>query len=155
MTAADTRNSKRKPWSEALATFFICLALGPPIGGIVFTFGLLLTPALGGVPHAPGTGFPELLVTGLWLGLFAVPFSYLVGGLQAGAVGLAFASYGWFTGRLPFWVAVAAGAAVYLAALASGWSEVEEMAVAMVFVHAVPTLLSWLVVRNLWREGRS
>ncbi|WP_373506197.1 hypothetical protein [Aestuariivirga sp.] len=145
----------RKPWGEAIATFFTCLALGPPIGGLVFTLALTLNPGLGGVPHAPGTGIGEALMSALFLGLFAVPFSYLIGGLQAAATGLAFAAYGMARGRPSLRIALLVSAVVFAGAYLAGVADEGEVLPVMVLVHVVPTLLCWLIIRTYWRTASS
>lgn len=144
-----------KPWGAAIATFLVCLALGPPIGGLVFAASVALMPALAnltpGVHSDPGGA----LATVLFVGLFAVPFSYLLGSAQAAATGLAFAAYGWLKGRPPLWFAVATAAVVFAGAMASGIADEREILVPMVMVHAVPALLCWLIVRTFWFEARS
>lgn len=144
--------ARRRPWGEAIATFFTCLALGPPIGGLVFTLALTLYPGLGGVASAPGTGLGEALMSALFLGLFAVPFSYLIGGLQAAVTGLAFAAYGMARGRPSLWVALLVSAVVFAGSTVAGVAEDGNILPVMALVHIVPTLLCWLIIRTYWRK---
>ncbi len=141
----------RKPWGEAVATFFTCLALGPPIGGIVFTLGVTFAATAEGVPA--GAGLADKMLSALFVGLFAVPFSYILGGVQAAATGLAFAAYGWLRGRPPVWFAIVTALVVYAGASLSGMADNEDIALLIVFTHFVPALLCWLIVRTYWRKA--
>lgn len=146
----------RRPWGEALASFIICLALGPPIGGLIFAIGLVVVPALdtmAGLKH--GLDLSGGLYAVLILGLFAMPFSYMVGGIQAGAAGLLFALWGWNRGRPPFVVALVISGLVFAGALMAGVGEVPEFLPVLAAIHVVPTAICWLVIRNLWPERRT
>ena len=135
--------------TEALLTFFTCLLVGPPIGGLIFALAVaVLPPIASGVTTAASAD--DQLATGLFIGLFAVPFSYLVGGLQAAAAGLAFAVYGWFRGRPPLWFAALTAAVIYAGAWIGGWADVDEIFWIMMLVHVVPVLLCWLIISHLW-----
>jgi hypothetical protein len=152
MSEASGVKVARKPWGEAVATFFTCLALGPPVGGIVLALTVALSPSISGVPFANGTGFTDQIYTAFFVGLFAIPFSYIIGGLQAAATGLSFSAYGWKRGRPPFWFAVATAAAVFAGATVAGIADSSELPVAMTLVHTVPTFLCWLIIRTYWPE---
>ena len=142
-----------KPWGEAVATFFTCLALGPPIGGLAFSLIISLTSGLGGAAEDGHVGsLAEQLMTALFVGLFAVPFSYLVGGLQAAATGVSLAAFGWFRGRPPLWFACLTIAVIFAGAFFSGLADNREIFAAMLAVHVVSTLLCWLIIRTYWWE---
>lgn len=143
---------QQNPWGAAVATVLLCAALGPPIGGLVFAGSMALMPSLAGITPNVNDDPGGMLASVLFVGLFAVPFSYLIGGLQAAATGLAFAVYGWVKGRPPLWFAALTGAAVFAAAAASGITSDREILVPMILVHALPTLLCWLIVRQFWFE---
>lgn len=140
-----------RPWAEAVSTFLICLALGPPLGGLIFAACTAFFPAFGGLANS-GNGWDLSggLVTTLFLGLFAVPFSYLAGGVQAAATGLLFAAWGWFRGRPSVTVAMLVAAAVFAGSALGGLADEPELLPAMVLIHAVPTFLCWLIIRNFW-----
>lgn len=142
----------RRPWSEAVATFLTCLMLGPPLGGIAFGFSIVMTPFFSGVPLADGTTLGSQLYTGLIIALFGIPFSYLIGGIQAAATGVFLAVFGWMRGRPPLWFALATAVAVFAGAALADIAETSETLTLMIPVHAVPTLLCWLIIRNYWRE---
>lgn len=141
-----------RPWGECLATFLVFLMVGPPIGGIVFAVSMALLPSWSGVPHAEGSELSGQLSVGLFLGLFAIPFSYLVGGLQAAAMGLGHAVYGWFRGRPPLWLAALLAAVVFAGSLISGMADASELFFPMLLVHVIPAFLCWLIVRSFWRR---
>ena len=140
-----------RPWGSAVATFLTCLVLGPPIGGLVFSFAMLLIPDVAGIPRSQGTGFGDYLLMVVWVSLFAVPFSYVIGGLQAAATGFAFGAYGWFKRKLPFWFAVITALCVYLASAIAGFSDGENLLAIMLPVHIIPAFLCWLIVRTYWK----
>ena len=143
----------RQPWGEAVATFFTCLALGPPIGGLIFTLGVSFIPAMGAMAHdGAGWDVEGGLIAAVFVSLFAIPFSYLVGGLQAGATGLLFAAWGWNKGRPSFVVALVIAAIVTAGALMAGLGDDGTFLPVMVAIHVVPTLLCWLIIRTFWRE---
>lgn len=144
---------KHRPWGESVATFFTCLALGPPIGGIIFTLGVTFSAKTDGVPA--GAGLADKMLSALFVGLFAVPFSYILGGVQAAATGLAFAGYGWLRGRPPLWFAAATALVVYAGAYLSGMANNQDVAALFVVTHLVPAFLCWLIVRTYWRKAQS
>ena len=141
-----------KPWGECLATFFVFLMVGPPIGGIVFALTMALLPSVSGVPFGDGSDTAGQISVGIFIGLFAIPFSYMVGGLQAAAMGLAHAVYGWFRGRQPFWFAAVMAAVVFAGSLISGMADASELFFPMLLVHVIPALLCWLIARSFWRR---
>lgn len=85
----------------------------------------------------------------LFVALFAIPFSYLIGAAQALAVGIAFAAYGWLRGQPPLWFAVLVGLIVYGVASAAGF-RASEFWFAFLLINLVPTLLCWALVRLFW-----
>jgi hypothetical protein len=148
-----TAEPPRRPWSEAVATFFTTLALGPPIGGLVFTVCVALYPSMGALAgHAVARGdASSALLVMIFVGLFAVPFSYLVGGVQAAVAGLALAAFGWQLGRPPLWFAAVLGLLIYAGALLSGYNSVQEWFIPFLLIHVIPVLACWSLVRLFWR----
>lgn len=151
-----TRGRPRRPWGEAVATFLTCLALGPPIGGLVFALAVAFIPAMGALADT-GAGWDVEggLLVSLFVGLFAMPFSYLTGGLQAGAAGLLFAGWGWLKGRPSFVVALGIATVVFAGSAVTGFGEDGLMLPVIAAIHIVPTLFCWLIIRTYWREGRT
>ena len=86
--------------------------------------------------------------------VFALPFSYILGGLQAAGCGLTLSVYGWFKGKPAFWVALVAGVVSFLLSYAMNFTGTlvnsQYMLVMMLIVHIVPALLCWLIVRTYW-----
>ena len=107
-----------------------------------------------------GTSVPEdktvadILAGGVFVMLFALPFSYILGGLQSGFCGLALSVYGWFNGKPTFWLALVAAVVSFLLSYAMNFTgtlvDSTYMLVMMLIVHIVPTLLCWLIVRTYW-----
>lgn len=140
-----------KPWGEAVATVFTCLALGPPIGGAVLTLAMIILGDALGIPAGAGVG--ESLKSLLFFGFFSVPYSYFLGGVQAAATGIAFAAYGWLHGRPPLWFTIITALVLFGGAYALGIAEGDSEMAALFFVtHLVPTFLCWLIVRTYWRK---
>lgn len=148
-----TPQDARKPWAEAVATVFTTLALGPPIGGLVFALCVAFYPAmavLAGDVAVHGDATPLLMLMFL-VGLFAVPFSFFFGGAQAIAAGLAFAAYGWNLGRPPLWFAGVTGLFAYAGARAAGFSQEGQWFIPFLLVHLIPAFACWAIVRLFWR----
>lgn len=141
-----------KPWGAAIATVLVCAVLGPPLGSLVFGAVLAMGPIVGSTAaiHAD-SNFAAMI----FVGLFGIPFSYILGGLPAIVTGFALAAYSWVKGRPPLWFAVLTAAVVFGGAVAGGVVSDTDIIVPMVLVHAVPTLLCWLIVRTFWFEARS
>ena len=77
----------RNPWGSAIATVLTFLALGPPLGGLLFSMLLLWSPPFGDMTGPDGKSVGDFLAGGVFVMLFALPFSYILGGLQAGFCG--------------------------------------------------------------------
>ena len=145
----------RRPWGPALGTFFFTLILGPPIGGIVFAICVAIVPAMGALAGWAGLeGDPSsVALVVLFVSLFAVPLSYLVGGLQSAVTGLAFAAYGWWCGAPPFWMAIVAGLLAFAGGIAWGLVGIEAWFAPFLAVHLVPAIACWAVIRLFWPEA--
>jgi hypothetical protein len=149
----DTQQTTRqpRPWGKVLATVLTSLAVGPPVGAVVFTFSIMIYMWFGGKPQADGNGFAETLLGSFFVLLFAVPFSYVLGGLQAFGTGVVFSVYGWWRGSVPWWLAVVAGVVMFGGMLLVGGIEDLDTYPLFLATHLAASLMCWLIVRNFWR----
>jgi hypothetical protein len=149
---------RRRPWGAAIATVMTFLALGPPLGGLLFSILLIVSPPFFETTVPADKGIVDLLSGGVLVMLFALPFSYILGGLQAGFCGLVLSVYGWFKGKPAFWAALAASLLSFLMSYAFNFTgtlfDSSYMLLMMLVVHVIPTLLCWLIVRTFWLERK-
>jgi hypothetical protein len=135
-----------------LKTAATYLLVGPPIGGIV----AVLLASFGGdnsVGHMLGT-----FLVGL---LFAIPLSYIFGGLQALFVGLVTAAWDKAKGLTPFYVPLAASVVAWIVAqfFTGGGSpdvsagQAQQGALVMLAVHVAAGLGPWWLLRRIRKEG--
>lgn len=142
-----------RPWGNAIATVLVCVLIGPPLGSLMFAAAMSFMPGLWGATPPTGIDVGGALSTVLFVGLFGIPFAFLIGGLQALATGLAFSAYGWRRGRPPLWFAVATAAAVFGAATLLKIVDDPDMMAPMALVHVVPVLICWLIIRAFWPKA--
>jgi hypothetical protein len=126
-------------FGAAAKTFFTCLLLGPPVGGIVTS---LLLPLIGhekvGVAQALGAA------------VLIVLFSYLSGGLSALASGLIMGAYGFYRGRPPLFLALVVACAVFAALQSVQNDQNVNAAISLFLAHIVAALVCWYVFRRFW-----
>ncbi|MCO5145245.1 MAG: hypothetical protein M9895_03585 [Aquamicrobium sp.] len=125
--------------SRAIAVFLIYLFAGPLFGAL--TFGILITIAM--AFSQPGLG-----LTMLYASILLFPIAYLVGGIQAAAVGAAAALATWRRGAAPLWLPLG------VALVAAGFhvARVHENAsdsLILVAVHVVSASACWLAARRI------
>ena len=149
-----TQLDQPKPWGSAIGTVLTFLVLGPPLGAVVMTLLLTAVPGLA-LPSPAYTGLGTTVAVSLGVMFFAVPFAYILGGLQAGFCGLVLAAYGWFKGRPPLWIALVASlfafGVSYFVDIFGTFADSQHITMVMFITHMVPTFLCWLIVRNYWR----
>lgn len=121
--------------SRALAVFLIYLFAGPLFGAL--TFGILITIVM--AFSQPGLG-----LTMLYASILFFPIAYVIGGIQAAAVGAAAALATWRYGAAPLWLPLG------VALVAAGFhvARVHENAsdsLILVAVHVVSASACWLV----------
>lgn len=123
--------------SRAVAVFLIYLFAGPLFGAL--TFGVLLTIVM--AFSQPGLG-----LTMFYASILFFPLAYLVGGIQAAAVGAAAALATWRHGTAPLWLplGVALVAAGFHVARAH---ENASDSLVLVAVHVVSASACWLLTR--------
>lgn len=150
-----TQLDQPKPWGSAIGTILTFLVLGPPLGAIVLVLLLAAVPGLALTTAFEGKGIADLLAGSIGVMLFTLPFSYILGGLQAGFCGLVLATYGWFKGRPPLWIALVASlfafGVSYFVDIFGTFADSQHITMVMFITHMVPTFLCWLIVRNYWR----
>lgn len=124
--------------SRAIAVFLIYLLAGPLFGALAF--GVLITIA---------TAFlePGLGLTMLYASIMLFPLAYLVGGIQAAAVGAAAALATWRQGAAPLWLPLG------VALVAAGFhvARIHENAIdslILIAVHLISAAICWLVTRR-------
>ena len=149
------QSESSRPWGSSIATILTFLALGPPLGAIVLVLLLTLMPGLAMTSSFADKGAADMLAGSFGMMLFALPFSYIVGGLQAGFCGLVVAIFGCIKGKPPLWIALAASAIAFLVFFGfdvfGTLSDTKSIIFIMLIVHLVPTTLCWLIVRTYWR----
>ena len=148
------QQDQSKPWGAAVATVLTFLALGPLLGAIVLVLLLTAVPGLA-LPSPENTGLGTTIAVSLGVALFAVPFAYILGGLQALFCGVVLAAYGWMKGRPPLWIGLIscllAYAVSYSIDIFGTFADTNNIALVMVITHLVPAILCWLLVRTYWR----
>jgi hypothetical protein len=151
--SAMNRIADRKPLLRSIATVLTCAVLGPPVGGIVFALAVSLLPWISGVPLTPDKQVDDILGVGLFVALFAVPFSYVFGGIQAICVGLIFAVYGWHRGTPPVWLAVVAGLLLFGLSMIIGVDHVDRFSWLLLVAHVFAAFVTWSLVRAFWKPS--
>ena len=150
-----TQPDRQRPWGSAIGTTFTFLVLGPPLGAIVLVIILMAVPGLALTSVFEGKSPADLLAVSIGVMLFTLPFSYILGGLQAGFCGLVLAAYGWFKHRPPLWIALVASlfafGVSYFVDIFGTFADSQHIAIVMFITHMVPTFLCWLIVRSYWR----
>ena len=125
------------------------------MGGLLFSTMLIVWPPFFDSTVPADKSIVDLLAGGVLIMLFALPFSYIVGGLQAGFCGLVLSAYGWFKGKPAFWIALVVGLASFAMSYGFDFSgtlvDSTYMIVMMLVVHVLSTLLCWLIVRTYWQ----
>jgi hypothetical protein len=148
-----TQDNRSRRWQQAAATFIVIVLLAPPIADLVFAGLVGVFPAFAaadGRVHVPTeTGF----WVGAFLAMFALPFSYLFGGVQAAIGGAALAAYGWYRGRPPLLLAIGLALAAYGAGDLIGlYDRAQAWKLAFVFINLMPAIVCWFAIRPIWRE---
>lgn len=136
-----------------LKTAGFYLLVGPPIGGVTL---ILIWSIFGGESSAGRAVWTFL--AGL---LFAVPLSYIFGGLQALFVGLVSAVWEKTKGATPAFVPAIASVVAFgvMDLVASGGSsdaapaQMQQGALVMLVTHAVAGLGPWWLLRKIRKEG--
>ena len=150
MTEAAERS---KPWGSAIGTVMTYLVLGPPLGAMVLILLLTAVPGLA-LPSPENTGLGTTVAVSLGIALFAVPFTYILGGLQALFCGVVLAAYGWLKGRPPLWVGLIASLLAFVVSYSvdifGTFADSNHIVLVMVITHLLPTILCWLIVRTFW-----
>ena len=144
-----TELSQRR--SQALATVIVTTVLAPVTADLLFAGLVGAMPdfaAADGRTHGPTE-------TGFWvaafLAMFALPFSYVIGGLQAAIGGAGLAAYGWFKGRPPLVLAIGLALAAFLGGEAVGlYDRAPAWRGAFLAMHVIPAVLCWLAIRPMW-----
>jgi hypothetical protein len=131
----------------ALVVLLAFAIAGPPIGGVLMAVAIATVAPLA----APGAGIGPGDIW--WLAGLAVPYSYLVGGLQALGVGLACAAWILLRGGLPFAVPLAA-ALIAGAMHVARSGEDPTVSVLLLAAHVMAAATCWSIAsRLLPREG--
>ncbi len=149
-----TESVSVKSWGAAVGTVLTCLVLGPPLGAIVFVLLLTAVPGFALTSAFEGKSASDMLAGSIGVMLFTLPFSYILGGLQAGFCGLVLAIYGWLKGRPPLWIALVASlfsfSVSYFVDIFGTFADSQHITTVMFITHMVPTILCWLIVQSYW-----
>ena len=138
-----------RSWAAALKAFFTTLILGPLFGFLALIgFALIIRVAYGHSAH--------LELNSMFI--IAIPFAYVLGGIQAAIVGLTFSVLSYQRMRISVWVPIVGGVVtgVVFAVLADGAfglpkSRFSEY-VSFVGCHVLAALGCWLIVRNSHKQ---
>ena len=121
---------------------------------MVLIFLLTAVPGLA-LPSPQNTGLGTTVAVSLGVALFAVPFAYILGGLQALFCGLVLAAYGWLKGRPPLWVGLIASLLAFIASYSidifGTFADSNHIALVLLITHLVPAILCWFIVQTYWR----
>jgi len=122
---------------QALGIVVLFVFVGPPAGALVFALIVTLFTMI------DGDDIGLLFVYGT---LAYLPLAYLVGGMQAAAVGLATAAFAWRKGSAP--AAVPAVAALVVGAFAASRNHEQwDMTAVLIAVHVAAALACWALLR--------
>lgn len=122
---------------QALGIVATFVLVGPPVGALVFALIVTLFTMI------EGDDIGMLFVYGA---LAFLPLAWLVGGLQAAAVGLATAAFAWRRGSAP--AAVPAVAALVVGAFAASRNHEQwDVTAVLVAVHVLAALACWALLR--------
>ncbi len=135
---------------RVLAVVLVFVAVGPPVGGLVFMPAVALA-ALGSEAEMSSL----LIITAFGL-IYAVPFSYFIGALPAALTGCFVGVWLAFYGRMTLLPALAtgAGAGFLMASLSdrellfSATGPIDRQAVPIMASCLVATVVCWLIVRG-------
>lgn len=118
---------------QALGIVATFVLVGPPVGALIVTLFTLIEGGDIGLLFVYGT-------------LAFLPLAYLVGGMQAAAVGLATAAFAWRWGSAP--AAVPAVAALVVGAFAASRNHEQwDVAATLIAVHVLAALASRALLR--------
>ena len=138
-------------WRTAVITVLIYGLAGPLLGVAV----LMITVMVSFGFTAPDRPFdPSAMVTRLpafmQMLLLSIPFSYMLGGIQAFAAGLLVSAYGLVIGKPGYLVAAVAGLVTFGGFVWLGpQRDLWEYGM-MLFVHIIPALICWHIVKRFW-----
>ena len=141
---------RRKNWGPAAGVLLLTILLGPPIGGAVFMLGALLTGLFTGDPLDLET------VGGTFVG--SVVLSYLPGGLQAIAMGVASAvlvfARGFYSRPMAAGLAVMSNALVLVVLymrepLTDSFRATLEMFAVFTGLSVIAAMVLWAMFRKL------
>jgi hypothetical protein len=162
-TMVNQNSRSRLAWK----TFLLSTLIGPP-------FGAVLLVAFGGIAWVFYEGIPSSDrwsqgIAGYILFLvYAIPFSYVPGGIYAALTGAGFALYGLRFRQLPFWFAILMGIVtsgisnlvfgilVYFSASdllrQYPWLMFlgQQFSFVGIFMHAGAAVFCWWIVRRYW-----
>ena len=111
MMDAVKKHGFKKNWRAALATVVIFVVLGPPLGALLLS---LLLPVFVIALGSDTMDFSQRLAAIFRMITASVLQSYVQGGAQAAATGLAVAAYGFVRGRPTLLAGVAASALTWI-----------------------------------------
>lgn len=148
------QTERPRPWGSAIATVLTFLILGPPLGAAVLILLLTAVPGLA-LPSSEFAGLGTTVAVSLGVMLFALPFAYILGGLQALFCGVVLAVYGWLKGRPPLWIGLIASLLAFTVSYSvdifGTFADSNHMALVLVIAHLMPTIFCWLIVKTFWR----
>jgi hypothetical protein len=140
-------------WRHFVGIVLIFGLAGPPIGLALMTVGAIVKVLVG--PHGPHfdpLGLFKNLPEFMQFLIFAVPLSYIVGGVQAFAAGILVAAYGWLIGKPHYWVAALAGLASFGIMPILWPQDTTAGYVSMAAVHIGAALICWHIAKRFWIE---
>jgi hypothetical protein len=152
----NTQAQIRRPWGAAMATVLTFLALGPPIGAMVFVLLISVVPGFALMSMPDDKGVADIMAGSFAVMLFALPLSYVLGGVQAGVTGVLLAIYGWTKGRPTLLFALLIGLLVFALSYWMNFggllSESGYIWQSMFITQIAATILCWLIARMYWRS---
>src|SRR5262245_51770035 len=147
--AVDTPQFNR--WRTPVITVLIYGVCGPPLGVIVLMITVVVSFGFTAPSHPMDiSGAIPRLPPLMQMLLLAMPFSYIIGGIQAFASGVMVAAYGMRIATPGYLVAAIASLITYVGFVILGpHRDIWEYGM-MVFVHVIPALVCWHIAKRFW-----
>jgi hypothetical protein len=146
---------EKKLFKKAAVTFLSYVVLGPPIGAVII-YSWVAVCGLSDPPENAYLYLRNILVVAPFVMVVAVPYSYVLGGIQAGFTGFILALFGIVLERLPIGSAFMMGCLTYLV-----WCfftndykilQLNTLSIGFFVAHVASAILVWCIARNFWKD---